>query len=229
MITETLLSTEALTASGKLLVRAAGGRKRLPTTAAAGLPWPQAIVAQGLATSSDIQGGAADAVQEQLTEQLPTYANYRLSPEHAAVFHDTVSGARAAGVEVIVFVGPMDVHELDAIRRGGQWDTFQEWKRQLLATQPYWDFSGYNELADTHRLFIDPAHYSPGVGHLILRHLLGEDTTQCGATGEMVRDSGVWVEATSIAGHLVQQEAERLAYVQRHSGQHESAPDWLRQ
>jgi len=222
MISETLLSTDALAASGKLLVRAAGGRTQLPATAAARLPWPQATVAQGLAASPDIQGGS-DAAQRQLTGILPTYANYRLSPEHTALFRDTVSRARAAGIEVIVFVGPMSAQELDAIRNGGQWDTFQEWKRQLVAAQPYWDFSGYGELASTNHLFKDPAHYSPGVGHLILRHLLGQDTTQCGPMSRMVLDNGAWVDATSIEAHLARQATQRLAYVQRLSGDHEMA------
>ena len=50
---------------------------------------------------------------------------------------------------MIPFVPPFSEYELELIRQGGQWETFQNFKRQLASVAPFWDFSGYNEIART--------------------------------------------------------------------------------
>jgi hypothetical protein len=207
-MTDTLFSTQALTASRKLLMRAVGGRKRLSPTQSVAVPWPQAVIAQALDDS--LHRGVTTS-KWRPAEWVPTYTRFRLSSQNVALFHDTVARARRAGIDVIVFIGPTSPYELEVIRQSGRWDTFQEWKRQLLSTQPYWDFSGYNELAFAEHLFTDAVHYEPGVGHLILRHLLGEDTTHCGETAPLILDSGAWVDAATVDQHLAQQDAARVA------------------
>jgi hypothetical protein len=229
-ITDTLLSTEALTASRKLLVRAVGGRRRLPPTQSALLPWPQATIAEALdGPPVGLAQVTEAALKWQLDEWVPRYATYRLSSKNVAVFRDAVARARTAGIDVIMFIGPMSAYELEVIRQSGRWDTFQEWKRQLLSTQPYWDFSGYNDLAFAEHLFTDAVHYEPGVGHLILRHLLGEDTTQCGETARLILDSGAWVDAATIDQHLAQQDAARVAHTAVSSRYQTLVTEMLRQ
>lgn len=212
-VTETLLSTDALTASGKLLVRAAVGRIRLAATEAAPLPWPQAIVAAALDDAQQARVAEPNDrnSERQLDREVFRYSGYRLSADGLARFRASVAAVRGAGVDVIVFIGPMNVYEIEAIHQGGSWDAFREWKRQLATIQPYWDFSGYNDLAYADHLFTDPMHYRAGVGQLILRRLLGEDTSKCGETAQLILDSGVWVDAATVDQHLARQEVARLA------------------
>jgi hypothetical protein len=183
LITETLLSTDALTASRKLLVRAAQGRERLPPTQTTLVPWQQEVIAAAFASSR--HAGLARATDATIKSQLlnlwlPKYTNYRLSASQLARFRDTLLLAKTSGIDVTLFIGPMSALDLEAIRQTGQWGTFQRWKRELTTMAPYWDFSGYSRLTYADGVFEDVAHFTPAVGHLILRRLLGQDTTRCG-------------------------------------------------
>jgi hypothetical protein len=217
LITDTLLSAAALTASRQLLVRAVAGRERSARTQSVRLPWPQDVITRAFDDPSQASLSKEDDsnVKQQLAGFVGNYRAYRLSTDDLVLFRDTVARATAAGIDVILFIGPMSAYELEAIRQGGHWDGFQHWKRQLLATRPYWDFSGYTAYND--RLFRDALHYKAAVGHLILRHLLGADTSSCGRTARQIIDSGVWVDATTIDQHLARQDAARIAYTQRGS------------
>src|SRR4029453_1997886 len=98
--------------------------------------------------------------------------------------------------------------ELELIRRRGVWDAFEQWKRDLLADAgPYWDFSGFNAVAQDESLFADLMHLQPAAGHVILRQLLGRGCERCGPGAERIRAAGVWVDAASIETHLAESRA----------------------
>ena len=231
LLTDTLLNTEALAASRKLLVRAVAGRTRLPPTRVALLPWPQETIAEAFESSQreGLAHATAASVKEQLAGWVSKYKTFRLSARHVALFRDTLTHAKAAGVEVILFIGPMSAYELEAIGDDGQWDTFEQWKRQLATIAPYWDFSGYNPLAYADDAFLDVVHFKAAPGHLILRHLLGQDTSRCGTSTRLVLDSGVWVDAATVEQHLVKQGAARRAAERPDSRYHMMVADILRQ
>jgi hypothetical protein len=75
-------------------------------------------------------------------------------------------------VELIAFVAPATEYELEMIRQNGRWTEFQRWKRFLADNLPYTDFSGYNGIARSDRMFIDAWHMEPTVGAVIMRRLL---------------------------------------------------------
>jgi hypothetical protein len=209
LITETLLSLQALDASRKVLRRAVGGRERLPPFRVLPLPLPEGAVRESLeqAEPQDRNWTVRADLPRHLTNWLTVYSDYRPSLKLLAVFRNTVIRARDAGVRVTLFIPPMSEYELEAIRQVGEWDTFQHWKRQLLEAGSYWDFSGYHWLAGTDRMFMDVQHFAPAVGHTILRHLMGEACRGCGPIAGEIIAVGRRVDAANVEEHLGRQDA----------------------
>jgi hypothetical protein len=210
LIMETLLNMEALEASRKVLFRRIGGRRILPPSRVLPLPWPEDIVREylGRGEQMDWDWTVKLPLQPNLAGWLSHYSSFRLSPNQMALFRKTVARAREAGVRVTLFIPLLGEYELEIIRQVGEWDTYQHWKRQILEAGPYWDFSGYSELARTDKLFTNVAHFAPAVGHVILRHLMGEGCEGCGPIAREIIAAGSWVEAANLDEHLARQDAE---------------------
>jgi hypothetical protein len=200
MFSETLLNLEALDAGRREFDRAWHGRKALRAEWTIAIPWPQAEVCRMLA-GFDRAGldSAGDAkIQLQLIRDVPDYTGYRLSERKLKDYAAAVALARHRGVEVIVFVPPISGFVLEMIRQSGQWSTFQQWKRELLAAGPYWDFSGYHAFALSTELFKDVMHFKPAVGHQLLRRLLGLGTSGCDSKTRIITEAGLWVDDRTI-------------------------------
>ena len=214
MFSETLLNLEALDAGRREFNRASHGRKALRTEWTIAIPWPQAELCKrlgrperaGLDSTSDAE------IQLQLIGDVPDYTGYRLSERKLEDYAAAVALARRRGVEVIAFVPPISGYVLEMIRQSGQWPTFQQWKRGLLAAGPYWDFSGYNEFALSPELFKDVMHFRAAEGHQLLRCLLGLDTSGCSSRTRIVVEAGIRVDGRTICDVLAAQEVRmRLA------------------
>jgi hypothetical protein len=218
-IMETLLSLDALDLSRRLLVRAMSGRRNLPAVRTMPIPWTQEMIRGELARPgrNDLDQMDRSIIEGQLGYWIPVYSNYQWSDSRMALFQGVVARARRAGVDVIVFIPPLSGYELEALRQSGRWETFQRWKRLIAAAGPYWDFSGYNEIAQEADLFNDVAHYKPAVGFTILRRLLGEDCSRCGDKARRVLDSGLWVEPATVDRVLAIQEDRKTAFLNRKS------------
>jgi len=218
-IMETLLSLDALDLSRRMLVRAMFGRRNLSAARSMPIPWTQDQIRVEFARpgKNDLDQTRRAVIEAQVNYWIPVYANYRWSDSRMALFQDVVARARRAGVDVIVFVPPLSDYELEALRQGGRWGAFQKWKRMIAAAGPYWDFSGYNEIAQEIGLFSDVAHYRPVVGFTILRRLLGEDCSQCGDSAQRVLDSGIWIEPATIDHALAIQDDRKAAFLSRKS------------
>ena len=133
------------------------------------------------------------------------------------LFQETVADLKRTGREVILFVPPMSYCELGAMEQLGAWDDFQQWKRELVAAGPYWDFSGYGKLDLSPELFADVPHFKPAVGQVILRRLLGMGCAACGERAQTIWNAGVWVEAATVEAHLARQEANRTEFRPRNT------------
>jgi hypothetical protein len=214
---ETLLTMEVLDESRKLFLRALGGRKRLPATRLVPVPWPEDVIREGLEEArKQMLGDFAQAVPEYAIAQwVEIYSNHRVSVRQIALFRDIISEIKQAGIEAIVFVPPLREYELEVIRQSGHWAAFQQWKRHLAAAGPYWDFSGYNDLAATDYLYGDVAHFIPAAGNTILRLLLGKGCAGCGELAQPIVNAGVRVEAATLDDHLAEEDAKRIARTQR--------------
>jgi hypothetical protein len=214
---ETLLTMEVLDESHKLFLRAIGGRTRLPATRLVPVPWPEDVIREGLEDArKQMLGDIPQAVPEYAIAQwVEIYSNHRVSVRLIALFRDIVSEIKQAGIEAIVFVPPLREYELEVIRQSGHWAAFQQWKRHLVAAGPYWDFSGYNDLAAADYLYGDLAHFIPAAGNTILRLMLGKGCAACGELAQPIVNAGVRVDARTLDDHLAEEDAKRTARTQR--------------
>ena len=110
---------------------------------------------------------------------LPEYRRFDYSARMRQSFVDILGRLRGAHVEVIAFVPPVTQFELEMIRQTGRWPDFQAWKGFVAQHIPYTDFSGYNGIARSDRMFIDAWHMEPAVGATIMRQLLDDAPPDC--------------------------------------------------
>jgi hypothetical protein len=208
---ETLFTMRALRDSSRVLMKAARGDK--PESLANPVPWPEHLIKERLASVSRRGLGQAReaTIKGQLQNWIVSYVDYRRSSPLVTLFQEAVVDLRRTGLEVILFVPPLSGCELETIDQAGEWDTFQDWKRDLVGVGPYWDFSGYGKLDLSPGLFTDVPHFKPEVGQVILRRLLGMDCSGCGETARTIWDAGVWVDATTVDAYLARQDATRTA------------------
>jgi hypothetical protein len=209
-ITETLLSLRALDDSRRVLMSAVRRRPREAQTIP--VPWPADVIRARLADPAPGLAAADHALlKAQLADWVGNYSGYRASGALTALFRRAVADVRAAGVDLVLFVPPLSRCELEAIDQTGSWSAFQQWRRDLLATGPYWDFSGYGKLDRRESFFLDVAHFWPAVGHVMMRQFLGRDCGQCGEWAPRIRDAGVRVDGTTVDAYLARQDALRAA------------------
>jgi len=91
------------------------------------------------------------------------------------------------------------------------WPQYQQWKRDLTGVTPYWDFSGYNQIARTDTMFMDILHVKPEAGMTILRRLLGDADPQC-RDMQIVLDAGLWMDSRDVDRMLaIQDQREQAA------------------
>jgi hypothetical protein len=186
IVGDTLLSFAALDNGIADLKRMLRGRARLPDSARAEVPWPTAVICRdySAALGSGLVKTPAAAIVRQISVNMPNYQGFRFSDEFWGLFRDTIERAQRRGVEVIMFIAPMSEYELEVIRRAGDWDGFEAWKRRLVSLGSVSDFSGYNRLARTDDYYTDVMHHKTPIGEAILRILLGMTPPPCYGIGE---------------------------------------------
>ncbi len=196
-IEETLIGLDALGDGYQALRRAVRGRASLSPTSTASIPWPTSLICSELGNERRI--GLAAASHRRIIAELThnPYANYRFSQQLFDLFRATVGKVQARGVTMILFIPPLSQYELELIRQGGLWETFQHFKRMLASVGPYYDFSGYNEIARHDELFLDSLHMKAPVGEQVLRIALGMEPADCGEAS-VVTASALHVTAESI-------------------------------
>jgi hypothetical protein len=129
---------------------------------------------------------------------LSLYTQFRLSQRQIALYQQIAGDARRRSAPLVLMVPPMSPYELELIRQTGHWDEFRAWKRALLSTGPFWDFSLYGLLDSSGRLFRDVEHFTPHFGDMMLRRMLGSDFPGC-SNAESIGDSvPVWIDSTSL-------------------------------
>ncbi len=218
MIRETLLSLDVLEDSRALLSQAFNGRpvrdRELPA-----LPWPQEVIEQTLAQyrASEIDAEYYRILSTAIRDWIPGLAGYRLSKRSLELFSSTIARAHERGIAVTFFSPPLSEYELELIRQVGQWETFLDWKRALAAVDPYWDFAGYTRLSAEDKFFLDPLHFKPAVGQLILRCLLDEPCTDSDDLATIVTEAATRIDAAGIEDELARQDRARAQRLQEPS------------
>ena len=212
-IVESLLSWDALDASLRIVRRVMAVRRSSAPAPALPFPWPEQAIRESLAASRGTGLEAADAarVMQGLPWGVKELLEYQFSAKRSQALREEVARTREKGIDVIVIVPPLNEYELEKINQAGQWGTFQRWKRHLLAGGRYWDYSGYNRISHADFLFGDTSHFTPALGQVILRHVLGMGCRECGEIARDIEGAGVWVTKDTVDLHLARQDAERMA------------------
>jgi hypothetical protein len=177
-LTDNLLSSDTFVASYRMVLRAMMGK--ISRAATMPIPWPGPFICGMFAHPEPPTLAGMDAARRfREVGNLPEYRRFDYSARMRQSFVDILGRLRGAHVEVIAFVPPVTQFELEMIRQTGRWPDFQAWKGFVAQHIPYTDFSGYNGIARSDRMFIDAWHMEPAVGATIMRQLLDDAPPDC--------------------------------------------------
>ena len=143
---------------------------------------------------------------------------YELSEQYVNDFREIVSICQENNIELMVFISPSHATQWEAIRVTGKWDTFEQWKRELVKFVPVWDFSGYDKITtepieDQMSNYTDNSHYTPSVGNLVLNRIFNRNAES------IPNDFGILITPENIEQHLANIRQQREIYVQNNSDQ----------
>ncbi len=206
-LTDNVLSADTFVASYRMVLRAMMGK--ISKQAAMPVPWPGPFICDLFAHPEPPTLAGMDAVHRfREVSNLPEYRHFDYSARLRQSFLDIVGRIRGARVQLIAFVPPLTQFELEMIRQTGRWHDFQDWKRFLAENINYTDFSGYNGVARSDRMFIDAWHMEPAVGATIMRKLLGDSIPAC-PDAATVAGSALAVTADNIDQMLALQDRRK--------------------
>ena len=143
------------------------------------------------------------------------HSDYQFSQEYWSDFVKIVELCRQNNIDLKVFISPAHATQWESIEVTGRWDTFEQWKRELVKVTPVWDFSGFNSVT-TEAIkakmnnYVDNSHYSPAIGNLILNRIFDykpEDIPQ---------DFGILLTTENIEQHLAKIRSDRLVWTKNH-------------
>lgn len=142
------------------------------------------------------------------------YGRYQLSEARLADLRAIADLCRSHNIDLKVFISPSHAVQWEGLRAAGLWPVFEEWKHQVVAITPVWDFSGYNSVtvepvSATMTHYWDSSHYRSSVGDQVLDRLFGITNPQIPA------DFGVWVTPQTVEAHLAGIRRQREAWQER--------------
>lgn len=147
-----------------------------------------------------------------LSIYFDVHKGYQLSDQYLEALQAIADLCREKDIPLVVFISPAHATQWEAIYTAGQWQTFEQWKREVAKIVPVWDFSGYNSvttepLSENMNNYIDSSHYSEKVGNLVLSKILTdrEETVP--------EDFGVLLTPENIESHLAKIRGDREAWL----------------
>ena len=146
--------------------------------------------------------------QAGINDFFTNHANYQLSSKYLADFKKIVEICKEHNITLKVFISPSHATQWEAIRATGRWQTFEQWKREIVKITPILDFSGYNSITTEPisydmENYTDNSHYTPKVGNLVLNQLLSYQEEK------VPDDFGVLITPDNIESHLAKIRANR--------------------
>jgi len=143
--------------------------------------------------------------KETFDRELSTYlyskqffGDYKLTMDN---YRKIIRVCQERNIKVTAFISPAHATLWEAIKIAGLWSVFEEWKQEVSALTPVWDFSGYNEITtepihQTMENYWDSSHYKKAVGNLVLERLFNPNPIQVPA------DFGILITPDNIPAHL---------------------------
>ena len=163
-----------------------------------------------------------------------TYGDFEYGRNRVDLLREIALAYADAGAEVYVFIPPVHAKQLEALRLLGLYETFEQWKRDVVDVVAsvnrrvpgpravrFWDFTGYNSISteavpaagsrNQMRWFYESSHFKPETGDLVLMRMLRPE-----ASRDVVPDDfGVILTEENLERHLAAtrraQEAYRLS------------------
>jgi hypothetical protein len=145
-----------------------------------------------------------------------------LHDERLAAFSTLLTRECTRGTRVLLFFEPSHVRMLEVIRAVGLWNDYERLKRHVTeevtrareagCVADLWDFTGYNRYSSESfdgqeaLYFWESSHYTPVLGRLITRRLVGAEDPGDGFGRRLAHDT--------VEGHLARLRAGRDAFVE---------------
>ncbi|MBE9125807.1 hypothetical protein IQ257_10980 [Coleofasciculus sp. LEGE 07092] len=150
-----------------------------------------------------------------INDYFQNHDNYDLSNQYLDDFKKIVDLCQQNNIKLKIFISPSHATQWEAIRATGHWQTFEEWKRQLVKIAPVWDFSGYNSVTTEPigydiENYTDNSHYTSKVGTWVLNRLLSYQTEQ------VPKDFGVLITPNNIEAHLAKIRVNRDLWARKY-------------
>lgn len=145
------------------------------------------------------------SVKETFDRELSTYlyskqffGAYKLTMDK---YRELIRLCQEKNVRVVAFISPAHATLWEAIKVAGLWPVFEEWKKEVSALTPVWDFSGYNgittePMSETMQNYWDSSHYKKSVGNLVLDRMFNPKPDKVPA------DFGILISQHNIDAHL---------------------------
>ena len=141
------------------------------------------------------------------------YKNYQLSKESLAELKYIVNECKKNKIDLIVFISPLHVSHLEAIRLAGLWSIFEEWKIEVSKIAKFWDFADYHTIAteaitEDMVYFTDSIHYTPLTGNLMLDKMLSK------TSNPKYPNFGVLIDRNNVREQLLRVRENRKNWVE---------------
>lgn len=160
-----------------------------------------------------------------------SYGDYDYGRDRLDMLRDVAFAYADAGTNVYVFIPPVHAKQLEALRFLGLYETFEQWKRDVVqviasvnrrVTGPravrLWDFTGYNSVTTEAvpargsrrqmRWYHESSHFKSETGDLVLIRMLHTE-----ASRDVVPDDfGIALTEENLEGHLAATRRAREAY-----------------
>jgi hypothetical protein len=169
-------------------------------------------------------------------DSINSYIGYNHSLSRLALFEEIVATCREKDIALIVIIPPVHALQLETMRIGGVWNTFETWKRDLVAVLrrdhekrpqagaiPLWDFTGYSTMLidpvpaegdaqTTMSWFWECSHFKKELGDLVIHRVLDDDA----AGKDAQSDFGVLLTLENLDDHLKKIRDDREWYAREH-------------
>ena len=146
-----------------------------------------------------------------------------------ASFRRMIRTARAQGIELTLAINPVHALDLELVRFGGNWERFEDWRRdvvKIVAEESpdgrvvLWDFSGYwaetteevpldGDRTTRMKYYFENSHFTPAMGALMMNRML------LGATNGF----GDRITPANIEAHTKRIREQREIYARTHASE----------
>lgn len=172
----------------------------------------------------DLSVSMIDSPQDFLkAEKRVNFDHYVLDTKKVEMFRKIVETCKEKNIDLKIVVSPAHALYWETIFQSGRWDDFENWKRELSAIYPIYDFSGFSIFnaealsKDKSGLYLyELSHYTPFYGKMILDKIYGVE--------DRCPDTGFLLTKNTVNEHLRTLKKQREAWIKQNPDQ----IDWLR-